>query len=226
MAAESPNQQATRLFHATVARFTRTTPEGRTFVLFHSVLAALDELTVQSDNTVFNVLWSSALHNARLQLQRKTSCRLVFCILMELGATDLLECFDEPGINDDSLPLAREDLSRCLNHGAELFTGDSVENTLLSSFYAAQFRWKSVELAYGLRLSLSSTMILPICHKEKIKSQRENGDPALHWSATVWKVQVPEQFVSQAIQQDLPQARKPTSRHSSEAVRYCPSSGS
>lgn len=219
---ESPNQQATRLFYAAVASFTRNTPEGRTFVLCHSVLAALDEPIGQPDDTVFNILWSSALGNARLRVQPKTSCRLVFCILMELGATDLLQCFDDHGSNDDSLPLSRQDLSRCLNHRAEPFAGDSLGNTLLSSFYAAQFRWKPVELAYGLRLSLSSTMILPICHKEAIKSQRESGNPALHWSATLWKVQVPEQFVSQTIQQDLPQARKPTSGHSSEAVRYCP----
>lgn len=213
---ESAKQDILSIIH----RNTRTTHDGRSFLLAHSIMPLLEDAYRRASkhgnpDSIFTT------HSTTIQYD----CRVVFCIILQLDMpVGLLPLCCTSGIVDAQLPISEEQLLSFFKSACADLKIPEVDNASAYStqFYHEQYRWVPLELYNGFARSMSQRDILPIYRMEKISPYRQrpvSPDPEL--STTLWRIQIPQEFVAQQLQEEMPQAKVKISSVAGETESVC-----
>ena len=147
------------------------------------------------------LLYSTPIAADQIKILSKRHFYRVFCILLQLGAPNLLPLCCDGGIVDGNLSVSKDALKQCFGKAGEKVAIHSAR------FYEEQYRWSPPFLDFGFKRSLSKDEILPLYLMERINPFRENVHRPDPDRPTLWKVQLPEQFVCETVRRQLPHAR-------------------
>ncbi|KAK4220883.1 kinase-like domain-containing protein [Podospora fimiseda] len=185
-----------------VERSTQSSPSGHSFVLTHNVT---EFLHLTSYDT-FKVLWSSSFSGAGSPPPPLTSKHtVIMCILFQIKALFLLPLFIYSGMADEVLPASEEQLWDLLHDKTHSFSEEPAQ--CFNRFIQEQRRWMAFTFDFDIYRSLSQHDVVPLYTIHRI-TQPHN--PLYHSSSKkplIWKVVVPEQFVSERIQNGLPYSK-------------------
>ncbi|KAH6649377.1 kinase-like domain-containing protein [Chaetomium tenue] len=201
-------QHSKQQFDTEVRRFTRTTPDGRSSILTNNVVAYLEaQSIICPDRTNLDVLYSMPVAADRIKSLSKRHFYRVFCILLQLGAPNLLPLCCDGGIVDANLPVSKHALKRCSGKAGASEREDEKAAIYSARFYEEQYRWLSPLLDFGFKRSLSMDEVLPLHRMERINPFRENVHPLDPDKPTLWKIQLPEEFVCETVRGQIPHAK-------------------
>lgn len=133
-------------------------------------------------------------------------CLLVFCILLEVGAGELVHTFQRRGIVDRNLPTDLSSLRHKLN---DLPNAEK----LAMDFDEVQWRFCPARFELHCGHEHPKNMIIPICRKEKINSK--GG------TAQVWQIDVQEEFLSPRLKKVVSSSRFNFSQSQDEPDYVC-----
>lgn len=125
----------------------------------------------------------------------------VFYILVELGCPNYMSLFIDKGLDDQHLPITVEDLKSKIRTPMELNAEAFYEN-----FFREQYRW--CPMVFDLNMGgngFKNNPIVPLCSKEKIEPRR--GGLAPGHISTLWKVEVPEELVTERLRDKVEHSR-------------------
>ena len=111
-------------------------------------------------------------------------CLLVFCILQTLGRGDLIHSFSRKEKVDRLLPLSTDDLQDVYKNG------EKNDQNFVSQFLELQHRFRPARFDLHDRTEWKEHKVIPIYRKNLIKKGV---------TATVWQVDVPEEFVGKRL---------------------------
>ena len=197
---------AIRDFKATMQRFTEEAACGRRYVLVTKLKEWLrSKVRPDSNLTHVGCLLRGAYHGRSKkqpglpvdleQFQSDDNCRLVmFSILLELDRGALVDRFQRQNIVDAQLPINLQSLQEKLE---TLHISDAEE--LAAKFNDLQWRFCAAKLDLNMSWDHKREMTIPIHNKEKINSK--GG------TATLWQIEVREEFVSDRLRQAVLSSR-------------------
>lgn len=125
----------------------------------------------------------------------------VFYILIELGCPQHIRLFLDRGLDDQHLPIALEDLKSKIS-----LPPTSDEDNFHESFFREQYRWSP--MVFDLNMGGNDSKhdpVIPLYRKEKIEPRRGGSAPG-HIS-TLWKVEVPEELVTERLRDKIANAQ-------------------
>ena len=127
----------------------------------------------------------------------------VFYALLDLDKPDLMYLFRDNNLNDERMPISKEDLDNCVRRRS---TDDL--SAFREEFYTKQFEWCPVMFDQNMA-GLHNEQIVPIYRRSRIQPKRD-GVPAQHSlgnTARLWAVEVPAEMISQPLKDMLPSAQ-------------------
>jgi hypothetical protein len=137
---------------------------------------------------------SGTLANSEQISRGEGCCLLVFSILLDLGAGQLLDGFVRHGLVDRRLPIDRHQLCASLK-----IMGVLDAERLGAGFDGLQWRFCPARFELGESYDWPEEMVIPICRKEKINNK--GG------TAQLWRIEIPEEFVGSRLRDVIPGAR-------------------
>jgi hypothetical protein len=112
----------------------------------------------------------------------ETACLRVFSILLELGHGNLIARFQRLGLVDNSMPFDSTRLQEALAR-----VGLPNPETLADEFFRRQWAYAPMVFGFDMHRDLHPRTIIPISRRERINAK--GG------TATLWQIDVPEEFV-------------------------------
>ncbi|KAK7753926.1 hypothetical protein SLS62_004024 [Diatrype stigma] len=142
----------------------------------------------------------------------------VFYILIELNCTRYIGLFRDKGLDDHHLPITLGDLKSKI----EIQTSDG--NGFHERFFNEQYRW--CPMVFDLNMSSNGSRdnpVIPLCRKERIEPRRD-GYKALNHISTLWKVEVPEELITERLRDKIEHAKLPQTLEGTEDTQIYPAS--
>ena len=127
----------------------------------------------------------------------------IFYALLDLGRPELMYFFRDNNLNDERMPISKEDLETCVRRRS----ADDL-SAFCDEFYTKQFEWCPVMFDQNMA-GLHNEQIVPIYRRNRIQPKRD-GVPAQHSlgnTARLWAVEVPAEMISQSLKDMLPSAQ-------------------
>lgn len=197
---------------------TRKTDENREFALVDTLTNRLREKPRSGSKSLLQrLLVDSKLsyHTMPPDLSLKQLERYlrVFYILVDLGCPNLIHLFGERGLDDRRLPMKLATIQE-IEVDATLVGADFHDQ-----FFKQQYFWCPMTFAFD-EGQIRGNQIVPICSREEITTQR-GGNVLSHSGATLWKIEVPEEYVAPRIREKVPEARVERDIHISGGNNSC-----
>lgn len=183
---------------------TRKNHENRQFALVDTLTSRLREEPGNGSKSLLQrLLVDSKLsyHTMPPDLSLKQLERYlrVFYILVDLGFPHLILLFSQHGLDDGQLPMALATIQK-IEADATL-----VEADFHVRFFKQQYFWCPMTFDFD-EGQIRGHQIVPICSREEITNQ-QSGNVLSHSGATLWKIEIPEEYVAPRIREKVPEAR-------------------